>query len=166
LQLGFGPAGDIVFANWREFGHTLVASLPGAGAEVVLTSLIGALTARFRPDALRVRVIADRRTLPPQLAGLPHVDADLIEPSDTARVREAVGETRAELERRVPSMGPGAEGSAGDQRCRPDLVLVIGELGEVADTAEALAFIGAHGPSYGVYLLGATRSRKPSMRTC
>ena len=155
LPLGVLPKGDTVYANWHELGHVLIAGLPGGGAEVILTSFVSALAARRRPGDLGLWTIARHRTLPGQLEHLPHQLVDAVDPADPLRVSEVLEHMRAELLRRMRA----AEGEAGTPSSRltqPEIVLLIGELGEVEDEAATLELIGTHGPSHGMRLLAAT----------
>ena len=155
LPLGVLPKGDTVYANWHELGHVLIAGLPGSGAEVILTSFVSALAARRRPSDLGLWTISRHRTLPPQLAYLPHQSLDAVDPGDPARVSEVLGYARAELLRRMRAAEDEA-GTASSCLTQPEIVLLIDELGEVEDEAATLELIGAHGPSHGVRLLAAT----------
>src|SRR2546423_1299570 len=113
---------QLLYANWRELGHVLVAGLAGGGAEVVLTSLVAALTARCRPEELRLWTIASRRTLPDQLAGLPHQRAGFVDPDDEAAVEAMLADARAELRRRMREEHRDPD--------RPTVVLVACELAQ------------------------------------
>jgi len=154
VPVGLLSSGEMLHANWRQLGHVLVAGLPGGGADVILTSLLATLTARYRPDELRLWMIAEQRTLPSSLARLPHQCSGFIDPSNETRVREALATMRAELARRMRE----AEGDTEWQpsRTEPELVLVVGELGDMHDDGTTLEMIGTHGPAHGVRLLAGT----------
>jgi len=154
LPVGLLSSAETLHANWRELGHVLVAGLPGGGADVILTSLLATLTARYRPDELRLWTIAEHRTLPSCLARLPHRCSDFIDPSDETGVRKALATMRAELVRRMREAEGGTEWQP--SRTEPELVLVVGELGELHDDGTTLEMIGTHGPTHGVRLLAGT----------
>lgn len=149
LPIGVLPGRETLYANWPELEHTLVAGLPGGGAEIVLTSLIGALTARCRPDEMRLVTIANRRTLPSAILGLPHQSCEMIDPADEDAVIEILQELRAELDHRMQPLGR----DAADQ---PEIVVVIGELGDVASEATTIEILGVHGAAHGIRLLAAS----------
>ncbi|MHB0929242.1 MAG: LysM peptidoglycan-binding domain-containing protein, partial [Candidatus Nanopelagicales bacterium] len=158
LPMGVLPKGQTLYANWRELGHILVAGLPGGGTEVVLTSVVSALATRCRPEELRLWTVADRRLLPPQLLQLPHQCGALVDPADEAGVSRVLQQVRAELIRRMrESEREGSFGRA-SQSVEPDLVLAIGELGNLKDDGTTLELIGVHGPTHGVRLLATTTS--------
>lgn len=154
LPIGVLPGRETLYANWPELEHTLVSGLPGGGAEIVLTSLIGALTARCRPDEMRLVTIANRRTLPSAIFGLPHQSREAIDPADEDAVIEILQELRAELDHRMRPLGrDAAETDADDQL---EIVVVIGELGDVASDATTIEILGVHGAAHGIRLLAAS----------
>ncbi|MBV9281646.1 MAG: winged helix-turn-helix domain-containing protein, partial [Chloroflexi bacterium] len=157
LPVGLLPSDETLYINWRQLGHVLVASLPGGGADVILTSLLASLTARCRPDELRLWIVARHRALPACLARLPHRCSDIIDPNDEDAVREALATLRAELVRRMGEAEGGCEWRP--SRTEPELVLALGELGDLQDDGTTLEMIGTHGPAHGVRLLaGSTRA--------
>jgi DNA-binding SARP family transcriptional activator/nucleoid-associated protein YgaU len=155
LPLGLVSGGETLYGDWGSLGHVLVAGLPGGGGEVVLTSLVAALAARHRPDALRLWTVADRRSLPPQLAGLLHHAGGVVEPDDEARVGAVLEHLREEIARRRRGEGAGG-GESVSEAAEPELVLVVGELGDLPDDGTTLELVGAYGPALGVRLLAAT----------
>lgn len=156
LPIGVLPSRETLYANWRELGHVLVAGMPGGGTDVVLTSLLGALTARCRPDELRLVTIANRRTLPAGLLGLPHQARSPIEPTDEGAVRIALEDLRAELDRRMRRAERAGTDRLDGEPGLPDLVLVVGELADLADEGTTLELLGVHGPVRGLRLLAAS----------
>ena len=155
LPVGITPNGETLYANWRELGHVLVAGLPGGGVEVVLTSLVAALTARCRPEALHLWTIARGRGLPAGLLALPH-QRGVIEPGDGAQVGDLLGRLRAEVVRRMHEADRASDGDRPPRPAEPELVLVIGELGEIEDDGTTLELIGSQGAAVGVRLLAGT----------
>ena len=101
LPIGVLPGRETLYANWRGLGHVLVAGLPGGGVETVLTSVVGALTARCRPEEVRLVTIASRRTLPSAIFGLPHQSDAAVDPAEQDAVAEILQELRDELDRRM-----------------------------------------------------------------
>jgi DNA-binding SARP family transcriptional activator len=156
LPLGVLPNRETLYANWGEFGHVLVAGLPGGGTEVILTSLLAALTSRRRPDALRVWTFADPRLLPAQLIELPHQRADFIDPTDTAGVSGVLAEVQADLVRRMRRVAENGAHPWEPAAEEPELLVVVGELSELEDDGTALELIGSHGAAFGVRLLATT----------
>jgi DNA-binding SARP family transcriptional activator/LysM repeat protein len=156
LPLGVLEQRETLYANWQALGHVLITGLPAGGTEIVLTSLVGALVARYRPDELRLCVVATERALPAQFRRLPHQWETVVDPADRAGVSAVLAEARAELTRRLRT---GKEASAGEMlppQPGPELVLVIGELTHLADDGTTLEILGAHGPAHGVRLLATT----------
>ena len=143
-----GVFGDraLLDANWNELGHVLVAGEASGGVETVLTSVIGGLTARLSPSELRLVTIARPRSLPEQLARLPHQRNGFVDASSIDAVRLALDGVRSEVVRRMKRDGDEAE-----------LVLVISELTELPEGEETtLAMIAREGPAVGVRLLVGT----------
>ncbi len=156
LPVGVIPKGQTLYANWRELGHILVAGLPGGGTGVVLTSLISALAARCRPEELHLWTVADRRLLPAQLLQLPHQCGALVDPADKAGVSQVLQQVRTELIRRMRESEREDGPRPGFRPEEPEIVLAIGELGNLEDDGTTLELIGVHGAAHGVRLLAAT----------
>ena len=156
FSLGVIPRRDILYANWRELGHVLVAGTPGSGADIVLTGVISALAARCSPDDLHLLTIASQRVLPAPLERLPHQLVGLVEPTDEESVAKALADARTEMTRRMERAAtPTADGQSPKEQ-EPDVVLVIGELADLHDDDSTLETIATHGAAHGVYLLAAT----------
>ena len=156
LPIGVLPGRETLYANWRGLGHVLVAGLPGGGVETVLTSVVGALTARCRPEEVRLVTIASRRTLPSAIFGLPHQSDAAVDPVEQDAVAEILQELRDELDRRMRRRsddGSEDDHQAGDQ---PEIVVVIGELADIAVEATTFELLGVHGAAHGIRLLAAS----------
>src|SRR4029453_7359697 len=91
---------QVFYAVWHRLGHMLVASLPGHGADTILTSLIATLTARRSPEQLRVWLVAHPRALAAPLCQLPHV-ARAVDPEDEQAMTELIDDLRIEIDRRA-----------------------------------------------------------------
>jgi len=135
VPVGALPGGEVVYVDWRELDHVLVAGRPGEGAETVLTSLVAAWPRAAARRSCGCGRFAHRRALPPELERLPHQLGGLVDPADHEARPRRRGEVRAELERRIRGGDPGA----------PRLVLVVGELADVE--GGQLATIGEYGPA-------------------
>jgi len=156
VPLGVLSDGHTVYGNWDEFGHVLLVGLAGGGADVILTSLMASLAARYRPEELRFVTIADRCTLPTQLWRLPHHAGDFINPDDEDTVRETLEQLRTELVRRIRrTEGEGGHAWQATPE-EPEIVLVVGELADLPDDGTTLELIGSQGTRHGVRLLVAT----------
>lgn len=156
IAMGVAPSRELVYAAWSALGHILIAGLPGSGTDVVLTTLLAAVAARRPPDALRLWMVADPRTVPRQLGHLPHRGGDVIDPEDTAAVRAVLANLRSELLRRMRAAEQDGAARWQPQPDQPELLLVVTELGTLEDDGTTLELIGAHGPAYGIRLLAAT----------
>ncbi|HEY3081074.1 MAG TPA: LysM peptidoglycan-binding domain-containing protein [Chloroflexota bacterium] len=139
---------EVLYVDWRELGHVLVAGLPGEGTETVLTSLVAALAARCRPAQLELWTIGHRRALPPEIGRLPHQRFGLVDPDDAEAVRGLIERARTELVRRMRATdrpdGP-----------TPTIVLVVAELTDVSDDG-LLDMLGEYGGAHGVRILAAS----------
>jgi two-component SAPR family response regulator len=124
-----------------------VAAPLGDGAETILAALVAALASGRALDEQGFVIIAAPRTLPDELAELPHV---LIDPADALSVESveaAVNGVHAELARRLE----------GRSHSDADLVLVISELADLdPGVMGAIASIASSGPRHGIRLLAAT----------
>lgn len=156
LPLGVLPDGATLFVNWDELGHVFVAGLPGGGTDTILTSLVGALAARCRPDELHLWTIADPRVLPAQLTQLPHQCCGFINPGDEARVHEALDHLRAQLSTRMRHSRADPGKRWVPSKDEPELVLVVAELADLADDGTTLELLSTHGTDYGVRIVAAS----------
>ena len=135
-------------AAWNSLGHVLVVSLPGHGAETILTSLVATLTARRSPEQLRVWLIGSERALPAPILDLPHL-VRVVDPADGPALDRAAEDLRLELDRRARDPRDG------------DLVVVIPELTAVGEHAAALALLAPHAAELGVRILAASSDPEP-----
>lgn len=154
LPVGLVPGDEMLHVNWRELGHILISGLPGGGADVILTSVIAALTARRRPDTLRLWTIADHRSLPASLAQLPHQISAFLDVGNEIEVGEVLSRLRSELTCRMQADEAGHPWRPSVEQ--PEIVLVVGELGDLPDDGTTLELIGTHGPAHGIRLLAAS----------
>src|SRR6185437_10478748 len=72
LALGVAPSGEALHINWSRIEHILVAGAPGSGVDVVLTSVLAAVLARWHPDTLRIWTIAPHASFQQPLLNVPH----------------------------------------------------------------------------------------------
>jgi len=152
LPIGILPHKETLWANWPLLGHVLIAGLPGGGTDVILTSLLAALSAHRRPEDLRVWTVVRRTTLPEQIHRFPHQDTVLIDPDDDT-VRARFEDLRAELLRR---MRAGEKGKPTEADRESEIVLVLDELGTLPPDDTTLELIGTHGPAHGIRLIATT----------
>ena len=134
---------QMYLATCSSLGHVLIASLPGHGADTILTSLVATLTARRSPEQLRVWMIARPRALAAPVFELPHL-ARSIDPADESALVLALEDLRAELDRRALH-GPGA-----------DLVVVVPELTSLGEHAASFELLASRAASLGVRFIAAT----------
>lgn len=156
LPLGVLPDGATLLVNWDELGHVFVAGLPGGGTDTILTSVVGALAARCRPDELHFWTVADRSSLPDQLRLLPHQCCGFIAPDDEARVHEALDYLRAQLSARMRHSSADPAQPWAPSRDEPGLVLVVAEVADLVDDGTTLELLTTHGPDYGVRIVAAS----------
>lgn len=163
LPLAVLPRRERLFANWPEIGHVLVASQPGGGADVILTSLVSTIAAQVHPEEICLWTIAGSHSLPIRLRELPHQMDGFIDPSDDQEIGRVLRVLRGNLESRMDSPADTAGEAAPEElpvrRDRPGEILIVGELAElpiIGQIAEDLAFIAEHGARFGTQLLAAT----------
>jgi len=138
-------------ATCTSLGHVLIASLPGHGADTILTSLVATLTARRSPQQLRVWMIARPRALPAPMFDLPHLSRS-IDPGHEAALMLAAEDLRAEVDRRA-LQDPGA-----------DLVVVVPELTSLGEQAASFELMASRGASLGVRFIAATSDLEEAAR--
>lgn len=164
-SLAFLPLGvlydrQVLAGNWREMGHVLVAGLPGGGAETILTSVVGALAARYRPEELRLYTVASDHALPRQVLDLPHQCRGRIDPTDELSASAVLAELKAELLRRMKRHEATGDRKWAPTVDEPNLVLLVGELGDLKDAGDdggaAYDLIAAEGSKHGIQILAAS----------
>jgi len=156
VPVGVQPSRDILYANWPELGHVLVAGLPGGGVDVILTSLIAALATRRRPENLRVWMVLGSTTLPDRLRAFPHQEAAAVAPWDESHLGDILARLRGELGHRSRTTPANGSGSAVSEE---EWVLVISEVTELPRDPEiwtTLEMLGKDGPSVGLRMIVAT----------
>lgn len=156
VALGLASADETLFVDWSAVGHVLVAGLPGSGTDVALTSLVASLAARVRPDELRLWTIAAPQTLPSGLARLPHQSQAFVPPDDDPGVDAVLQMLRAEVAERLRKAPERDDRGWRPSASEPEHVLVVAELGALADDGTTLELLGTHGPSVGVRVVAAT----------
>lgn len=141
-----------LFAAWRSLGHVLVAGTLADGVTITLTSLLAELGVRRPPTALRLAGIAVSGQLPDALLDWPHWAqgrASVVDPADKAGLGELLDALRAELARRA----------AQSDEHWPQIILVVGDLGRLADddaALDALDILAREGVDRGLRLLVGT----------
>lgn len=143
IPLGALPDHQIFSGAWSALGHVLIASLPGHGSDVILTSLLATLAARCSPDQLEIWTVADARALPAPIADMPHVRR-AVDPADTKAVGGLLDDLRHELHRRARASAQPAE-----------LVLAIAELSSLSDRANELELLMTQAAALGVRVIAA-----------
>lgn len=158
IPIGQQSKDETLFVNWHELGHMLISGLPGAGADVVLTTLLASLAARFTPEQLQIWSVADLHLLPAQLRDLPHHRVS-IDSEEKAEVEATLAKLRAELVRRMSALRHPDIRNDGDRLDWSEILLVLGEIGEigaVADDRATFDLISAHGARYGMRCVATT----------
>jgi DNA-binding SARP family transcriptional activator/LysM repeat protein len=137
---------------WHSLGNLLVASLPGHGADTILTSLVATLTARRSPEQLRMWLIAQPRALPAPLFDVPHL-VQVVDPSDDLAVAQLIDRLRAEIDTRS------------GQPPQADLVVVVPELTSLGEHAARFALLTGHGDAdnAGVRIIAGTSRPQASL---
>jgi DNA-binding SARP family transcriptional activator/LysM repeat protein len=136
---------QVFSVEWTSLGHLLVVSLPGHGADTILTSLVATLTARRSPEQLRVWLLAPSRSLPAPVFDLPHL-VRVVDPGDESALGAAVDALRAELDWRADHPG------------QPDLVVVVSELAILGERAASFALLASQAALRGVRFVSASTS--------
>ncbi|HLZ27855.1 MAG TPA: LysM peptidoglycan-binding domain-containing protein [Chloroflexota bacterium] len=134
---------QVYVATCTSLGHVLIASLPGHGADTILTSLVATLTARRSPEQLRVWMVGGPRSIAAPVFQLPHL-ARAIDPGDESALMIAADDLRAELDRRALG-APDA-----------DLVVVVPELTSLGEHAASFELLASRAASLGVRFVAAT----------
>ncbi|MBV9545549.1 MAG: hypothetical protein JOY61_14355, partial [Chloroflexi bacterium] len=144
VPLGALPDHQILSGAWPALGNLLIASHPGHGADVILTSLLATLAARCSPDQLRMWMVAEPRALPAPLGAMPHLQRTL-DPSNTTELDRLLADLRHELDHRATETGG-----------YPELVVVLAELTQLRERSAELELLMPHAAALGVRVIAAT----------
>jgi DNA-binding SARP family transcriptional activator len=152
LPLGVLYDRQTYWTAWHSLGNILVASLPGHGADSILTSLVATLTARRSPEQLRMWLVAQPRALPAPVFDVPHL-VQAVDPGDDLAVAQLVDALRAEIDARSV------------HRPQADLVVVVPELTSLGEQAASFALLAAHGEAdkAGVRIIAGTSCPQASL---
>jgi DNA-binding SARP family transcriptional activator len=134
---------QVFSAAWSTLGHMLVVSLPGHGAETIVTSLLATLTAWRSPDELRLWLVGRPRTFPPPVADLPHLDV-IVDPDADDALAGLMARLRSELEQR-------ALGGTW-----PELVVVVPEMTSLGESTAELQLLLGGAASRGIRVLAGS----------
>jgi len=146
VPLGLAADHRVLYAERSAAGPLLVAGERSAGVYDLLEYLAVDEARRKLPDALYLLTIGAPTRLSPELAGLPHQRAGIVDPADTAAVEQLLDELRSELERRLQT----------GQSSSPDVLLVVDEWADLPSCGSLPDLLAAHGSAVGIRMIAAT----------
>ena len=151
MPVGLLPNKQVLHGNWQALGSVLVAGLAGGGADLVMSSLLSALSARRRPEQLQLWTVGTERGLPVGLLRFPHQAQACIDPADEQALSALAERLNDVLNVRI-------DGAGGEPANDPEIVVVVEELSEIACIWERLEPVAAQGPAYGIRFLAAAEA--------
>lgn len=105
LAVAFGKniQGDVIYADFDEFPHILVAGTTGSGKSIFVNSLIATLIMRNSPDDLRIVLVDPKKVEMTRYKDMPHLLCPIIYTAeDTLKMAKRLVE---EMERRYDLFG-------------------------------------------------------------
>lgn len=88
LAVAFGKdiSGNVIYADFDEFPHLLVAGTTGSGKSIYVHSIISTLIMRVSPDYLRIVLVDPKRVEMTKYRDMPHLLCPIITEAEKAKV--------------------------------------------------------------------------------
>ena len=171
LSVPFGKniSGDVVYADFDEFPHLLVAGTTGSGKSIYTHSIIATLIMRNSPDDLKLVLVDPKRVEMTKYREMPHLLCPIITEADKAKVMltKLVDEMNNRYE-----MFAEADGCSNikqynewakdcGQDLLPYIIVVIDEYADLVDTckdiSQPVVSIAQKARAAGIHLLISTQ---------
>ncbi len=88
LSVAFGKdiSGNVIFADYNEFPHLLVAGTTGSGKSIYVHSIISTLIMRMSPDDLKIVLVDPKKVEMTKYRDMPHLLCPIITEAEKAKV--------------------------------------------------------------------------------
>ena len=179
LAIAFGKniSGDVIYADFNEFPHILVAGTSGSGKSIFIHSLITTLIMRNSPAQLRLAIIDPKRVEMVRYRDMPHLLCPIVSDSSQAslflnKLVEEMNERYAMFEEAGGCTSVAEYNEYADE-CHKDkipyIIVIIDEYGDLVTThkevAQPILLLGQKARACGIHLLISTQSPTTSVIT-
>ncbi|HNX16091.1 MAG TPA: DNA translocase FtsK [Bacilli bacterium] len=172
LAVAFGKniSGDVIYADFNEFPHILVAGSSGSGKSIFIHALITTLIMRNSPEQLRMAIIDPKRVEMVRYRDMPHLLCPIV--SDSSQAALFLNKLVEEMNERyqlfedaggctsVPEYNEYAEENHKPKI--PYIVVIIDEYGDLVTThkeaSQPILLLGQKARACGIHLLISTQS--------
>lgn len=169
VAFGVNIAGKVVYADFAEFPHVLVAGTTGSGKSIYIHSIITTLIMRNSPSDLKIILVDPKRVEMTKYKEMPHLLCPIICEASEANV--AMNKLCEEMERRYKLFGE-ADGVTDIKQFNeyaaehnleklPYIIVVIDEYADLVDScreiSQPIVRISQKSRSAGIHILIATQ---------
>lgn len=171
LAVGFGKniRGDVIWGDFNEFPHCLVAGTSGSGKSIFIHSILSALIMRCSPELLKIGIIDPKRVEFTRYHDIPHLLCPIITEVDEAKMflDKCVEEmnTRYTLFAQTDSSNIEEYNKYARENkldCVPYIVLIVDEYGDLSevckDINKPINLLGQKARAAGIHMLLSTQS--------
>ena len=171
LAVGFGKdiSGKVVYADFDEFPHILVAGTTGSGKSIYIHSLIATLIMRVSPDYLRIVLVDPKKVEMTKYRDMPHLLCPIITEAEKAKVM--LTKLVAEMEHRYEQFAEFGDSNIkqfnervkeeGGDNIMPYIIVVLDEYADLVDTCKEISqpvvSIAQKARAAGIHLLISTQ---------
>ncbi len=171
LSVAFGKdiSGNVIYADFNEFPHLLVAGTTGSGKSIYVHSIISTLIMRVSPDDLKIVLVDPKKVEMTKYRDMPHLLCPIITEADKAKV--CLQKLVEEMERRYalfstnPEIsdikGYNAWAKENNEETLPYIIVILDEYADLVDNCKEISFpvvsIAQKARSAGIHLLISTQ---------
>ena len=171
LAVAFGKniSGDVIYADFNDFPHLLVAGTTGSGKSIFVHSIISTLIMRNSPDDLKIVLVDPKKVEMTKYRDMPHLLCPIITEAEKAKV--CLQKLVAEMERRYAILADDPEISGikdynekareKGEETMPYIIAVLDEYADLVDQCKEISqpvvSIAQKARSAGIFLLLATQ---------
>ena len=171
LAVGFGKdiSGKVVYADFNDFPHLLVAGTTGSGKSIYVHSIIATLIMKNSPDDLKIVLVDPKKVEMTKYANMPHLLCPIITEAEKAKV--CLQKLVEEMERRYELFMTNPEISdikqynawakENNEPTIPYIIAVLDEYADLVDNCKEISqpvvSIAQKARSAGIHLLISTQ---------
>lgn len=171
LAVAFGKdiSGNVIYADFNEFPHLLVAGTTGSGKSIFVHSIISTLIMRVSPDDLKIVLVDPKKVEMTKYRDMPHLLCPIITEAEKAKV--CLQKLVVEMERRYELLaldpeisdikGYNAKAKENGEETLPYIVAILDEYADLVDSCKEISqpvvSIAQKARSAGIHLLIATQ---------
>ena len=169
VAFGKDISGRVIFADYCEFPHLLVAGTTGSGKSIFVHSIISTLIMRMSPDDLKIVLVDPKKVEMTKYRDMPHLLCPIITEAEKAKV--CLQKVCEEMERRYALIaqdpeisdikGYNAKAKEKGEETLPYILAVLDEYADLVDSCKEISqpvvSIAQKARSAGIHLLIATQ---------